>query len=94
MSLTATGGPVFPYSSSVQLVGHITDEDATFAEERLVFRSDRQGLLHGNRFADGRTLSLTSLLPGAHRITLTVTDSGDYIVLFSGGSGITQSSMP
>jgi hypothetical protein len=76
VSVTATGGPTFPFSSSIQLVGHITDEDTSFPEERLVFRSDRQGVLFGHRDGGGRTLSISTLQPGNHHITLTVTDSG------------------
>ena len=76
VTLDAPFGPTFPFGQSVMLAGHIQDEDTDFPVERLVFTSDRQGLLAGTRMAGGRTLFTTALQPGAHRVTFTVTDSG------------------
>lgn len=76
VSLVAPFGPSFPYGQSVMLAAQITDEDTSFPEERLVFRSNRQGLLAGNRVAGGRTLFVSNFIPGPHHITFTVTDSG------------------
>lgn len=76
VGLTAPAGPSFPLTQSVMLVGHISDEDTSFPPERLVFRSDRQGVLAGLRAGGGRTLFVSSLIPGPHHITFTVTDSG------------------
>jgi hypothetical protein len=76
VSVAATGGPLFPLGSSIQIVGQMSDEDTSFPEERLVFRSDRQGVLSGNRAGGGRTLFISTLQPGNHHITFTVTDSG------------------
>jgi hypothetical protein len=58
------------------LSGTISDEDTAFPEERIVFTSDRQGLIPGTRIAGGRTLFTTALQTGNHRVTVTVTDSG------------------
>jgi hypothetical protein len=79
VALTAPFGPSFPFGQSVSLGGQITDEDTQFPVERLVFTSDRQGLIPGTRVAGGRTLSTTALVPGNHRVTLTVTDSGGLV---------------
>lgn len=76
VSVAAAGGPLFPLGSSIQIVGQMSDEDTSFPEERLVFRSDRQGVLSGNRAGGGRTLFISTLQPGNHHITFTVTDSG------------------
>jgi hypothetical protein len=76
VTLTAPFGPTFPFGQSIMLAGHITDEDTDFPVERLVFTSNRQGLLRGTRVAGGRTLFTTSLQPGNHHVTFTVTDSG------------------
>lgn len=76
VSVAATGGPQFPMGSSIQIVGHVSDEDTSFPEERLVFRSDRQGVLTGHRAGGGRTLFISTLQPGTHQISFTVTDSG------------------
>ena len=76
VTLTTPFGPTFPFGKSVKLVGNIADEDTAFPERRMVFTSDRQGLLLGTRTGGGRTLFASSLQPGSHRITLTVTDSG------------------
>lgn len=76
VTLTAPFGPTFPLGQSVMLAGGITDEDTTFPVERLVFTSSRQGLLSGTRTAGGRTLFISTLQPGDHHITFTVTDSG------------------
>jgi hypothetical protein len=76
VSLTAPFGPTFPFGQSVMLAGHIDDEDTDFPVQRLVFTSDRQGLLTGTRIAGGRTLFTTSLQTGNHHITFFVTDSG------------------
>jgi hypothetical protein len=76
VGVVAPFGPSFPFGQSVMLAGQITDEDTQFPVERLVFTSDRQGLIPGTRTAGGRTLFTTALVPGNHRVTLTVTDSG------------------
>jgi hypothetical protein len=76
VSLVAPFGPSFPFGKAVTLSGRITDEDASFPVERIVFTSDRQGLIPGTRLAGGRTLSTTALRTGNHRVTVTVTDSG------------------
>ena len=76
VDLVAPFGPDFPFGQSVMLAGRIEDEDSTFPEARQVFLSDRQGVLRGNRVAGGRTLFTSSLVPGNHRITFFVTDSG------------------
>lgn len=74
--LTAPSGPSTPFGQTVMLAGSISDEDTSFPEQRLVFTSDRQGLLSGTRVAGGRTLFVSNLVPGPHHLTLTVTDSG------------------
>jgi hypothetical protein len=76
VTLAAPFGPNFPIGQSIMLTGQIQDEDTTFPVERLVFTSNRQGLIPGTRVAGGRTLFTTALQPGPHHITLTVTDRG------------------
>lgn len=76
VTLVAPFGPTFPFGQSVMLGGQISDEDTDFPEERLVFTSNRQGLIHGSRMAGGRTLFTTALQTGDHHVTFTVTDSG------------------
>lgn len=76
VTLSAPGGPTFPFGQWVMLVGHIDDEDTSFPTERTVFVSNRQGLVSGTRAAGGRTLFTTALHPGNHHVTLTFTDSG------------------
>lgn len=63
-SITVPGGLVV-------LQGMGSDmEDGTLAEDKLVWSSDRQGEL-----GIGASVALNTLEPGAHTITLTVTDS-------------------
>jgi hypothetical protein len=76
VTLVAPFGPTFPFGQSVMLSGTISDEDTAFPEERIVFSSDRQGLIPGTRIAGGRTLFTTALQTGNHNVTITVTDSG------------------
>lgn len=76
VTLVAPFGPTFPFGQSIMLSGTINDEDTSFPLERIVFTSDRQGLIPGTRIAGGRTLFTTGLQPGNHRVTITVTDSG------------------
>jgi hypothetical protein len=76
VELVAPFGPTFPFGRSIMLSGTITDEDSAFPTERIVFTSDRQGLIPGTRIAGGRTLFTTALVTGNHRVTVTVTDSG------------------
>jgi hypothetical protein len=76
VTLSVPFGPTFPFGQSVMLGGQIDDEDTYFPVERLVFTSDRQGLLTGTRTAGGRTLITTSLQTGNHHITFFATDSG------------------
>jgi hypothetical protein len=76
VTLKAPGGPTFPFGQPVMLVGEVDDEDSAFPVERLVFRSNRQGLVSGARAAGGRTLFTSALRPGSHSIGFTVTDSG------------------
>jgi hypothetical protein len=75
VTLSAVSGPTFTFGQSVMLASQITDEDAEFPVERVVFSSDRQGMLAGWRPA-ARTLVTTVLQPGPHVITVAVTDSG------------------
>jgi hypothetical protein len=75
VTLSAPFGPTFPHGQSAMLVAHVEDEDTDFPNERVVFTSDRQGLLWGYR-PHARTLMTTALVPGNHRVTVTVTDSG------------------
>ncbi len=75
VSLRAPFGPTFPFGQSVMLASEVEDEDTDFPDERVVFTSDRQGLLGGYR-PHSRTLMTTALQPGGHRVTVTVTDSG------------------
>ena len=80
VTLTAPTGPVFPFGSPVFLRAHIVDEDTSFPLERMVLRSDRQGAFPAVVTAIGRTPDwLATLVPGPHRITLTVTDSGGLV---------------
>jgi hypothetical protein len=76
VTLQAPTGPV-PFAQSIMLSGTVTDEDpiASFPVERMVFTSNIQGKLSGWR-PTPRTLATSTLFPGNHRITLTVTDSG------------------
>jgi hypothetical protein len=76
VTLAVPFGPTFPFGQSIMLAGQIQDEDTQFPVERLVFSSDRQGVLSGTRVAGGRTLFTSALQPGNHRVTLSVTDSG------------------
>jgi hypothetical protein len=76
VTLRAPGGPTLPFGQPVMLVGEIDDEDTEFPVERLVFTSNRQGVIPGTRAAGGRTLFTTALHPGSHHVTLAVTDSG------------------
>ena len=76
VTLVAPFGPSFPFGKAVTLSGRIVDEDTSFPVGRIVFTSDRQGLIPGTRLAGGRTLSTTALRAGNHRMTVTVTDSG------------------
>lgn len=76
VGVSALSGPSFPYGQMVHLLGSVQDEDSSFPLERLVYRSNIQGVLQGWRSGGGRNLSLSTLTPGPHRITFTVTDSG------------------
>jgi hypothetical protein len=76
VELQAPFGPTFPFGQSIMLAGKITDEDTDFPPERIVFTSDRQGVIPGTRVAGNRTLFTTALQPGSHKVTVTVTDSG------------------
>lgn len=76
VGVSALSGPSFPYGTTVHLLGAISDEDTSFPVERMVYRSNVQGVLQGWRFGGGRNLSISTLVPGPHRITFTVTDSG------------------
>jgi len=76
VTLSVPFGPTFPFGQSVMMAAQIEDEDTSFPVERLVFVSDRQGLLTGTRIAGGRTLFTNALQTGNHHLTVTVTDSG------------------
>jgi hypothetical protein len=76
VTLVAPFGPTFPFGQSIMFSGQITDEDTSFPLDRIVFTSDRQGVIPGTRIAGGRTLFTTALQPGNHQVTITVTDSG------------------
>lgn len=75
VTLAAVSGPTFNFGQSVMLASQIQDEDTAFPVERVVFSSNRQGVLPGWRPA-ARTLVTTVLQPGPHTITVAVTDSG------------------
>ncbi|MEZ5332189.1 MAG: hypothetical protein R2991_09100 [Thermoanaerobaculia bacterium] len=75
VTLTAPFGPSFDFGASVMLASQVTDEDTDFPNERVVFTSNRQGVLGGYR-PHSRTLMTTTLVPGNHHVTVTVTDSG------------------
>lgn len=77
VTLSAPGGPLFPFSQSIFLDGRVDDEDASFPLDRLDLRSNRQPSFHQTLTSGGRSPGfLVTLVPGAHRMTLTVTDSG------------------
>ncbi len=79
VTLVAPFGPTFPVGQSVMLSADIVDEDVPdFPAERIVFTSDRQGVITGPRPAT-RTVFATNLVPGPHRVTVTVTDSGGLV---------------
>ncbi|MGH9464112.1 MAG: hypothetical protein ACRD0X_00595 [Thermoanaerobaculia bacterium] len=76
VTLQAPFGPTFPFGQTVMLSADIVDEDSPdFPAERIVFTSNRQGLISGQRPAN-RTIFATNLLAGSHQVTVTVTDSG------------------
>lgn len=79
VTLNAPFGPTFPFGKTVMLSADIVDEDTPdFPPERIVFTSDRQGLISGPRPAS-RTVFATNLLAGSHHVTVTVTDSGGLV---------------
>lgn len=73
-------GVVFEYGD----IGNVfnarvtSDEDAAFPQERMVFASDRDGVLHGATHFGDRSMVLfdNGLSPGNHEITFSATDSG------------------
>ncbi len=78
VTLTAPSGPTFNFGQPVFLDGRVIDEDLGFPLERMVFQSNRQSPMPGFLSAAGQTPGFvaTGLVPGSHRVTLTVTDSG------------------
>lgn len=84
VELAAPGGPEFEHREPVTLGAEVTDEDEAFPLDRLIFSSNRQGVLTGTRLRGGRTLITSALATGEHRVTLFVIDSGGLI-----GSGST-----
>lgn len=79
VTVQAPFGPTFPFGQTVMLSAEIVDEDTPdFPPERIVFTSNRQGLIHGPRPAS-RTIFATNLLAGPHHVTVTVTDSGGLV---------------
>lgn len=63
---------VYDATQTIVLVGEALDsEDGILADTRLQWSSDRQGML-----GSGRSLAVTSLAPGRHRIKLTGADRG------------------
>lgn len=58
--------------------GTVVDEDVTFPPERMVWRSNRDGILSGYSLYGPKKAQLffNNLSPGAHTITFSATDSG------------------
>jgi hypothetical protein len=78
VTLAVPSGPAFAFGQPIFFDGRVVDEDTSFPLERMVFRSSRQSPMPGFLSAAGQTPGFvaTGLVPGEHRVTLTVTDSG------------------
>lgn len=62
----------FPWAWPISFEGSVTDhEDSTFSRNRLVWRSNRSGVI-----GLGTRVRTNFLAPGAHSITFSATDSG------------------
>lgn len=72
-------GASLPYGGTNVFSGMVTaDEDANFPEDRLVFRSNRDGMIKGYVTHGVRNISVfnNTLSPGNHVVSFTATDSG------------------
>lgn len=76
VSLNLVGGPEFPFRRAITMGAAIDDEDDAFPPDRIQFVSDRQGPIAGHRANGNRTITTTRLLPGRHRVSVRVIDSG------------------
>jgi hypothetical protein len=80
VSITSpSNGATLTYGSSYFFSGEVTaDEDPSFPPERMIFRSNRDGILEGWSNHSARRISIynNTLSPGNHTITFSATDSG------------------
>lgn len=80
VSITAPAdGATITYGDTQPFSGKVTsDEDTIFPPERMIFKSNRDGIIKGwaNHWVKGMSVFNNSLSPGNHTITFSATDSG------------------